>query len=231
MKDKPALYQYLDDLLHDPVAGDPAARSAHLKVLYPKQFLEPSETDKGNVEERPEVEPETCPEPPSEAEASSGQEPDSPTHAQYSRPCWADQPFECLVFSVDGVSFAVPLVTLGSIHSLDRKLTHLPGQPDWFLGILHTKATGNLKVLDTARCVMPERYNSENRKDLQYVISIHGSEWALSCHTVEKSLKIQPDNVKWRQQRSQRPWLAGTVVELMCPLLDTDGFQDFLHYS
>ncbi|MFT5780997.1 MAG: purine-binding chemotaxis protein CheW [Pseudomonas sp.] len=135
-------------------------------------------------------------------------------------PSWAQEPFECLLFEVAGLTLAVPLVCLGSIHSLSgQELTPLFGQPDWFLGLLPT-ANGNIKVLDTARWVMPDRYRDEFRNDLQYVISVQGYEWGLAVHQVRHSIRLEPSAVKWRGQRTQRPWLAGTVIEHMCALLD-----------
>lgn len=135
-------------------------------------------------------------------------------------PSWAQEPFECLLFDVAGLTLAVPLVCLGSIHPLaGQELTPLFGQPDWFLGILPTPS-GNLKVLDTARWVMPERYSDALRDGLQYVISVQGYEWGLAVHEVSRSIRLDPNAVKWRGQRTQRPWLAGTVIEHMCALLD-----------
>lgn len=135
-------------------------------------------------------------------------------------PSWAQESFECLLFEVAGLTLAVPLVCLGSIHALSgQELTPLFGQPDWFLGLLPT-ANGNLKVLDTARWVMPDRYRDEFRNDLQYVISVQGYEWGLAVHQVRHSIRLDPSAVKWRGQRTQRPWLAGTVIEHMCALLD-----------
>ncbi|MEO4013812.1 chemotaxis protein CheW, partial [Pseudomonas rossensis] len=100
------------------------------------------------------------------------------------RPSWAAEPFECLLFDVAGLTLAVPLVCLGSIYSLaGHELTPLFGQPEWFLGILPSQA-GNLKVLDTARWVMPDRYRDDFRQGLQYVISVQGYEWGLAVHQV-----------------------------------------------
>ena len=136
------------------------------------------------------------------------------------RPAWAAEPFECLLFDVAGLTLAVPLVCLGSIYSLEgHELTPLFGQPDWFLGILPSQG-GNLKVLDTARWVMPDRYRDDFRQGLQYVISVQGYEWGLAVHQVSRSLRLDPNEIKWRSQRGQRPWLAGTVIEHMCALLD-----------
>lgn len=135
-------------------------------------------------------------------------------------PSWAQEPFECLLFDVAGLTLAVPLVCLGSIYPLaGQELTPLFGQPDWFLGILPSQG-GNLRVLDTARWVMPDRYRDDFRDGLQYVISVQGYEWGLAVHQVSRSIRLDPNAVKWRGQRTQRPWLAGTVIEHMCALLD-----------
>lgn len=144
------------------------------------------------------------------------------------RPLWAAEPFECLLFDVAGLTLAVPLVCLGSIYPLaGHDLTPLFGQPDWFLGILPGQ-TGNLKVLDTARWVMPERYRDDYREGLQYVISVQGYEWGLAVHQVSRSIRLDPSEVKWRTQRQQRPWLAGTVIEQMCALLDVSALAELI---
>ncbi|KQM47485.1 chemotaxis protein CheW [Pseudomonas sp. Leaf15] len=144
------------------------------------------------------------------------------------RPAWAAEPFECLLFDVAGLTLAVPLVCLGSIYSLEgQELTPLFGQPEWFLGILPSQA-GNLKVLDTARWVMPDRYRDDFRQGLQYVISVQGYEWGLAVHQVSRSLRLDPNEIKWRSQRGQRPWLAGTVIEHMCALLDVAELAELI---
>jgi purine-binding chemotaxis protein CheW len=144
------------------------------------------------------------------------------------RPSWAAEPFECLLFDVAGLTLAVPLVCLGSIYSLaGHELTPLFGQPEWFLGILPSQA-GNLKVLDTARWVMPDRYRDDFRQGLQYVISVQGYEWGLAVHQVSRSLRLDPKEIKWRSHRGQRPWLAGTVIEHMCALLDVSALAELI---
>ncbi|UST75941.1 chemotaxis protein CheW [Pseudomonas siliginis] len=144
------------------------------------------------------------------------------------RPAWAADAFECLLFDVAGLTLAVPLVCLGSIYSLaGHELTPLFGQPEWFLGILPSQA-GNLKVLDTARWVMPDRYRDDFRQGLQYVISVQGYEWGLAVHQVSRSLRLDPNEIKWRSHRGQRPWLAGTVIEHMCALLDVSALAELI---
>ncbi|WP_044870367.1 CheW domain-containing protein [Pseudomonas sp. LFM046] len=159
---------------------------------------------------------------------SNASQADVPLLIAEGRPDWGEEPFECLLFDVAGLTLAVPLVSLGSIYTLaGQELTPLFGQPDWFLGILPCQA-GNLKVLDTARWVMPERYRDDFREGLQYVISVQGYEWGLAVHQVSRSIRLDPNEIKWRSQRSQRPWLAGTVIEHMCALLDVSALAELI---
>lgn len=151
-----------------------------------------------------------------------------PAPLDHGQPEWGEAPFECLLFDVAGLTLAVPLVSLGSIYALaGEELTPLFGQPDWFLGILPCQA-GNLKVLDTARWVMGDRYRDDFREGLQYVISVQGYEWGLAVHQVSRSIRLDPREVKWRSQRSQRPWLAGTVIDHMCALLDVRALAELI---
>lgn len=217
-----ALQSYLDDLLFDatqaeaagPVPVEPQAEPA-LEVIDEAPLAMPVELEQVGV--------------PAEALAHPLVEVHRPSapgaHLPIpddGRPAWAGEPFECLLFDVAGLTLAVPLVCLGSIYSLaGRELTPLFGQPDWFLGILPSQS-GKLNVLDTARWVMPERYREDFREGLQYVISVQGYEWGLAVHQVSRSLRLHPNEIKWRSQRGQRPWLAGTVIEHMCALLDVE---------
>ncbi|MGE8499299.1 MAG: CheW domain-containing protein [Pseudomonas sp.] len=181
------------------------------------------------VEVEPElVAPIALIEPLAEVHRPAAQEPVLPRLHLDGRPEWAEEPFECLLFDVAGLTLAVPLVCLGSIYPLaGQDLTPLFGQPDWFLGILPSQA-GNLKVLDTARWVMPDRYREDFRQGLQYVISVEGYEWGLAVHQVSRSIRLDPSEIKWRTQRTQRPWLAGTVIEHMCALLDVASLAELI---
>lgn len=147
---------------------------------------------------------------------------DAVSEPELDKSSWADSAFECLLFDVAGLTLAVPLTMLGSIYSFEPdQLTPLFGQPDWFIGILSTPV-GNLKVLESARWVMPERYNVGMREDLKFVISINGYDWGLAVHHVRHSIRLEPSAVKWRTDRGKRTWLAGTVIEHMCALLDVE---------
>jgi purine-binding chemotaxis protein CheW len=136
------------------------------------------------------------------------------------RPAWAQRPFECLLFRVGGLALAAPLAELGSIYRLEPDgLTTIFGQAPWFMGLLPVKGY-NVRTIDSAQVVMPERYSAGLRDQYRFVISLHGSDWGLAVDAVADSVILHPDDVRWRGARGKRPWLAGTVVERMCALLD-----------
>jgi purine-binding chemotaxis protein CheW len=136
------------------------------------------------------------------------------------RPEWAQGRFECLMFSVGGLTLAVPLIELGNISPLTDELTPLFGQIDWFMGLLPTRSGAKLRTVDTAKIVMPERYHDGLRDNYRFVISISGMDWGLAVDDVSTAISLSPEDVKWRSQRSKRPWLAGTLVSQMCAVLD-----------
>ncbi|PKM31557.1 MAG: chemotaxis protein CheW [Gammaproteobacteria bacterium HGW-Gammaproteobacteria-11] len=160
-------------------------------------------------------------------EAQASETPAFEVEQLVEQPSWRDQPFEALLFDVGGLTLAVPLILLGSIYPLDDEITPLFGQPDWFLGLMPTPV-GNLKVLDTARWVMPERYTDALRDDLRFVISVEGYDWGLAVHGVSQSVKLTSEQIKWRSQQGKRPWLAGTVIEHMCALVDVSSLAQLI---
>lgn len=135
------------------------------------------------------------------------------------RPAWAQKRFDVLLFKVSGLTLAVPLIALGQIQPLTDELTPLFGQADWFMGLLPTPG-GKIRTVNTAKFVMPERYDDDFLRTAEYVISINGVPWGLAVDSVNQPISLDPEDVKWRTERSRRPWLAGTVKEHMCALLD-----------
>lgn len=135
------------------------------------------------------------------------------------RPQWAQSRFDVLLFKVAGLTLAVPLISLGQIQPLTDELTPLFGQADWFMGLQPTPA-GKIRTVNTAKFVMPERYDESFLQTAKYVMSINGVPWGLAVDSVNQPITLQPDDVKWRGDRGKRPWLAGTVKDHMCALLD-----------
>ena len=143
------------------------------------------------------------------------------------RPNWAQGRFECLLFVVKGLKLAVPLAELGGIHKQEKEPTPLFGQPGWFLGILRNNRM-NIGLVDTAQWVMPEYIDGDHNTDYRFAIHIHNSEWGLACDEVAEAISLDPNEVKWRTKLGRRPWLAGTVVDHMCALIDVAAFARLL---
>lgn len=135
------------------------------------------------------------------------------------KPQWAQERFDVLLFSVSGLTLAVPLISLGQIQKLNDELTPIFGQANWFMGLLPS-AHGKIRCVDTALFVMPERYKPEFRDGYRFIVTINGHPWGLAVDEVKQPIQLEPASVNWRGVRSQRPWLAGTIKDHMCALID-----------
>jgi purine-binding chemotaxis protein CheW len=144
------------------------------------------------------------------------------------RPIWAQDTFDILVVNVQGINLALPLTTLDAIHPIENNLTPLFGQAEWFMG-LQKILTGHVKVIDTARYIMPERYKKGRQDQLSYSVAINGSGWSLAVDEIHQPQLTYPEDIRWRVNRDKRPWVAGTVTEHMCILLDIPVLVDLLN--
>lgn len=136
---------------------------------------------------------------------------------------WSNQGVECLVFSVCGLKLAVPLLFLGGVHEIIASdVKPLMGQPSWYLGMVHT-AEQNLQVIDTANFIMPERHQHLSEQGFKYLIQLEKTPWAIACQSIDDTVRLEASEIKWRGERGKRTWLAGTVIEKMCALIDVTG--------
>ncbi len=137
--------------------------------------------------------------------------------------------FQALFFDVAGLKVAVPLKELGGIHQLG-KVSSLIGKPDWFSGVMLYREQ-KINIVDTARWVMPEKFDESLQQKLnyQYVIMLGNSNWGLCCETLINTFVLEQDDVKWREAEGKRPWMAGLIKKHMCVLIDVDAMIDLLN--
>lgn len=228
-----AIASYLDELLH--TATD-TARREDIREPAPAPEAKPvSETKPAPVRKtvvRPKPRPAPPVEAPSELVRTQEAVASTPELAAVSepaalRPDWSEHPFECLIFTVAGLQLAVPLVLLGAIHRIEEDIRPIPGSPRWYMGI-RPDAHQNLRVVDTAEWIMAGRVPANARDNYRFVIRLDNSDWGLACDDVAQSFTLSPGDVRWRTARSKRPWLAGTVIEQMCALVDVRTMADLL---
>ncbi|WP_051252671.1 chemotaxis protein CheW [Ferrimonas kyonanensis] len=132
-----------------------------------------------------------------------------------------EQEFQCLYFEVAGLVIAVPLLTLGGIKRLS-KLNHLPGSPNWVLGVQLDAQDGKLNVVDSGQWFLADRPQTNTADyDYQYLVRLGDSPWTLACESLLDAEPLSKSEINWQQQASsKRPWLAGIVRDKKCVVLD-----------
>jgi len=132
---------------------------------------------------------------------------------------WRDSPFQTLLFEIHGLKLAIPLHELNGILTWPEKpLPKMAGKPDWYLG-LYSQDHSHTQVIDTAHIILPSQLQ-DNQKKPNFIILIEDGKWGLACNKVSKVVTLSSEEVRWRQQAGKRPWLAGTVLDKMCSILN-----------
>jgi len=124
--------------------------------------------------------------------------------------------FQVLFFELNNVTFAVPLADLGGIFELDDNINFLMGKPSWFSGVM--KSHERLyNIVDTAAWLQL----SYDAKEVQYThyVVLGNSSWGLSCEKLLGTENLKKEQVRWRDKKGSRPWLAGMVKKRMCVLI------------
>lgn len=157
--------------------------------------------------------------------------PENKKDTEVGMPDWAQERFQCLLFKVAGITLAVPLVKLNGVLPWDADITPMPGHSRVFLGLLR-HLDQNVQVVDTAQVVLPERQQEgvllplEQR--LNNVILIGDGRWGLACDGIGEVITLEPEEVRWRTSKGKLKWLAGTVLQHLCALLEVDSLANLL---
>lgn len=140
-------------------------------------------------------------------------------------PAWAGTRFQALLFEVAGLTLAVPLVKLKGVVTRAGDLTPMPGQSPLFAGLVSYQDIQS-RVVDTARLVLPEARVAQLEDDVaarcENLVMIDEGRLALACSRIGDVIELDSSEVKWRGAAGRRLWLAGTLIERMCALLDID---------
>ncbi len=147
-------------------------------------------------------------------------------------PEWANEPFQVLLFEVAGIKLAVPLIELSSVIEWHDGVTEMPGHADFYMGILR-HLDYKIAVIDTARMILPankleQLIDDDPRERVNHIVLIDDYKWGLACDKIGEVITLEPNEVRWRTSKTSRGWLAGTVIEHMCALLNSEGFSKML---
>ena len=141
-------------------------------------------------------------------------------------PPWAEAPFQCLMFKLNGITLGIPLACLQTIVEWNQEPSVVPGQPKWHLGIMLNREI-KVGIVDTAKIVMPERLSTRVHGERQtggFILVVGDGHWGLACDSIVSTEVFSKDMVRWRTGRGARPWLAGTATDQLCAILDVDAF-------
>ena len=150
----------------------------------------------------------------------------------FSFPEWAEEPFQCLLFKVRGMTLAVPLSELSGIVKWEKEISAIPGQPGWHLGV-YIHRDERVVVVDTAKLIMPDRIPSAGveREKGTHLLLIGEGKWGLACDTLAKPVKLSKEDIRWSQNNTLRPWMAGTVIDKLCILLDVNALFNMVRHG
>jgi purine-binding chemotaxis protein CheW len=183
----------------------PIGRKGGEKLALP---LQPPEIDVRQNAPEPDDSAAATPE-----EHSAGKE-------QWTIPQWAQSTFQCLQFTIGGMEVAAPLGELNGIIPLPEAMTVLPGQAPWFLGLVRNRGQ-NVQVVDLGQVMTSHTGNASrpDPKDAQYIMLIGNGRWGLCSDSVSNVITLHKEDIKWQKERLV-PYVAGTVIDRMCSLLD-----------
>jgi len=139
---------------------------------------------------------------------------------------WRAKPFQALLFQVHAVQFAAPLIRLQGVVPWSEEIADLPETPDWFLGLLACR-DHNVRVVDTAKLVMQgQKFDVESSPG--HIILLDKGRWGMTCDGLNEVVNVAPQSVQWRARKANRPWLAGTLREKLCAVLDVGALARML---
>ncbi len=136
-------------------------------------------------------------------------------------PDWSRQEFQALFFRIDKMTLAVPLTELLRTINYDRKVTKIPGQPGWFLGLMD-ELDSRIGVLDTGQLIFGRirgQRDLETNPFASILITADGK-WGLACDEVLSIGKLEPEKIRWRTLRTKKPWLIGTDIDELTAVID-----------
>lgn len=129
------------------------------------------------------------------------------------------------LFDVSGLAVALPAADVREDMACPA-LQAGPGMPPW---LRRTAAGARARwIVDIALLVLPDdlspdRTALESRCDR--VLMLQDGDWGIALAGSTWELQISPDRVCWRGPLGRRPWLAGTIADSRCVLLDLGNIR------
>ena len=149
-----------------------------------------------------------------------------PAPAWSARAVWEGAEFDVLLFRAGPLPLAIPMPEVQGIVNVPTRLGLSHNTPDWVLGTFNHR-DGLVTAIDTQHLLTGES-GDHGSADLATVstpgerhgLLIAGGRWVLVCAPGIETRRVEPDMVRWRKSRTNRPWYAGVITPQMNTLLD-----------
>ncbi len=147
------------------------------------------------------------------------------------QPEWATESFQTLFIDIDGMDIAIPMEAMSGIRKYPEKLTELPNSAEWVDGSFQLHGS-SIQVVNARKLFLlsnnREIDSGEELKTPEFIVQIGDGRWGLACHSADRAIKLEPDQVRWSGAERRRPWLLGMIKEHLCALLDGEEFIKYL---
>ncbi|MCP4494662.1 MAG: chemotaxis protein CheW [Gammaproteobacteria bacterium] len=127
-------------------------------------------------------------------------------------------PLQCLMFRVGDNLLSVPLVEIRSVVNWYDKLTRLPQEPDWMLGILQHREQ-NIRVVDSAS-ILQIRNSGDSSPG--HILVLGDEEWGITCDQIDKVVTVEYDDIQWSHNTGNN-LIYGAIRESLASLLSPQG--------
>lgn len=137
-------------------------------------------------------------------------------------PKYAQDEFSALFFKVGNLVLAAPLTDLSRAIRFDGKVTKIPQQPLWFMG-LKAELEQKIGILNMAYLIQGKSragIRDYQQKPFTNVILTEDGQWGLACDELLTIAKLTSEQIRWRTDRKSKPWLVSTVIEQLVVVVD-----------
>lgn len=211
LKQKSALGSYLDDMLHQATQVT-LVKEAKLESIIDDSLLPAELLIEADVVESQQIPVDDTPL-------------DQATESTCESGIFAPEmfPLQCLMFKIGENLMSIPLIEMSSVVEWHSKLTRLPNEPDWVLGILKHR-DNNVRVVDSAEIL---QINRNRDQQSAHILLLGDEKWGITCDQIDKVVTLDYDEVQWNQKKANSMTL-GTIRSSLSSLLNSKGIIDRL---
>ena len=141
-------------------------------------------------------------------------------------PTWAEFPFQALTFEIANALYAVPLKDLNGIVPMPQRLTQVPTDIAWFVGLFRNRDI-NVKVIDVEKLWQPAKQTGS--RENQVILLIDEGRFGFVVDKVKTIIKLGADDVQWRHSPALQGVLCGSIRTNMATLIDLQALKQGLH--